>query len=70
MNAHECTACGGRAKYTHRRKVGSLIQRRRLCVDCGHVDKVLVQPEQILSVQPVVCRRTSQPTTIASDGDN
>jgi uncharacterized Zn finger protein (UPF0148 family) len=57
-----CPRCGG-PMHRHRiRPVGALITYRRDCQNCDHRDKVIEQPAKIISVLPVVRRRTSAPT--------
>jgi len=45
-----CPQCNGTMATRTSRRIGSLIERRRVCKACGHSDKVLVQPEQLLVV--------------------
>jgi hypothetical protein len=45
-----------------RRLIGSLAQVYRDCRRCDYRDKVLIQPEQIVSRQPVIRRRIDEQT--------
>jgi len=55
-----CPRCGKSMPSTHSRRRGGLIDRRRECL-CGHVDRVLVQPEKIIKILPVVRKHTVGP---------
>lgn len=56
MNEVTCPKCGGRMATTNTRRTGSFIDRRRQC-RCGHVDRALVRPEEVVKVIPVERRR-------------
>lgn len=51
-----CPKCGDPIPSTHSRRLGGLIDRRRKC-KCGHIDRVLVQPEKIVKVLSVDARQ-------------
>lgn len=57
-----CPHCGGKLKQHGTRNVGSLIERRRDCTNCDYGDKTLAHPEKIISILPVLRRRTSDQT--------
>ncbi len=53
----ECPKCGGKMNTTNTRHTGSFLDRRRKC-ECGHVDRALVKPEEVVRVIPVRKRTT------------
>lgn len=57
----DCPICGqGHPMVTaNSRRVGSYIRRWRRCNECGHRDKVLVEPERIIAAPQLVRYRTT-----------
>jgi hypothetical protein len=53
-----CPKCGSQMKRHQNHRLDAFIQRRRNCRSCDYADKVLVEPERIIQVWPVVRRRT------------
>lgn len=49
MNDNSCPRCGGFMATTNSRKRGGMIDRRRQC-KCGHVDRALVRPAEVIKV--------------------
>jgi C4-type Zn-finger protein len=63
-----CPNCGGKLKRHGKRHVGSFVESHRDCQRCGYGDKVLIEPEKILHVSPVIRRRTLTPPQPNSKG--
>lgn len=57
-----CPKCGSRMATTNSRKIGTMIDRRRMC-KCGHVDRALVRPAEVVKVLPVERKRTTRRAT-------